>query len=536
MVCFNNDLASRFISPTSMPHHIPTLLQQAIVKHQQGFLRQAEDLYVQVLQIDAQQFDALHMIGLIAKQRGDTQSALNFFAKAIQSNPRDARVHCNLGATFQQIGNSKQALACYDLALAIKADYALAWNNRGNSLRALERFSEALDSFTKALELQINYPEAFLNRGICLQALEQHTQAIHDFDDALKLKHNYIEATFARAFSLQQLRRYDEAYATYTRALDLTLTADGRHSNPEKIAAMYCNRGMVSTKLQRDIAALEDFQHAISLRPHFSKAYLQAAHVYQRLQQKEAAVEYYQAALAAATHNRGEPDDALQQQIAYHLAALGEAPTPTAAPASYVKELFDQYADHFDTHLQEQLAYQVPQLLQAALQDLQIGQNRQLTHAIDLGCGTGLCGNFLAAIATRVTGVDLSEKMLAKARARAVYDDLVCDDILHYLEQQSNTADLMIAADVLVYLGDLECLFALFRDRLQAGSYVAFSVEESNSNEVCLQASQRYAHSAAYLKRLADQYEFNFLHCSRHIGRRDRQQNLTSLIVVLQKN
>lgn len=536
MVCFNNDLASRFISPTSMPHHIPTLLQQAIVKHQQGFLQQAEDLYVQVLQIDAQQFDALHMIGLIAKQRGDTQSALNFFAKAIQSNPRDARVHCNLGATFQQIGNSKQALACYDLALAIKADYALAWNNRGNSLRALERFSEALDSFTKALELQINYPEAFLNRGICLQALEQHTQAIHDFDDALKLKHNYIEATFARAFSLQQLRRYDEAYATYTRALDLTLTADGRHSNPEKIAAMYCNRGMVSTKLQRDIAALEDFQHAISLRPHFSKAYLQAAHVYQRLQQKEAAVEYYQAALAAATHNRGEPDDALQQQIAYHLAALGEAPTPTAAPASYVKELFDQYADHFDTHLQEQLAYQVPQLLQAALQDLQIGQNRQLTHAIDLGCGTGLCGNFLAAIAMRVTGVDLSEKMLAKARARAVYDDLVCDDILHYLAQQSNTADLLIAADVLVYLGDLECLFALFRDRLQAGSYVAFSVEESNSNEVCLQASQRYAHSAAYLKRLADQYEFNFLHCSRHIGRRDGQQNLTSLIVVLQKN
>lgn len=518
-----------------MSHHIPTLLQQAIVKHQQGFLQQAENLYVQVLQIDAQQFDALHMIGLIAKQRGDTQSALNFFAKAIQSNPRDAGVHCNLGATFQQIGNSKQALACYDLALAIKADYALAWNNRGNSLRALERFPEALDSFTKALELQINYPEAFLNRGICLQALEQHTQAIHDFDDALKLNSNCIEAAFARAFSLQQLRRYDEAYATYTRALDLTLTADGRHTNREKIAAMYCNRGMVATRLQRDIAALEDFQHAISLRPHFAKAYVQAAHVYQRLQQKEAAIEHYQAALTA-THKHDEPDDAFQQQIAYHLAALGAAPTPAAAPASYVKELFDQYADHFDTHLQEQLAYQVPQLLQATLQDLKIGQNTALSHAIDLGCGTGLCGDFLAAIATRITGVDLSEKMLAKARARAIYDDLICDDILHYLVQHTNTVDLLIAADVLVYLGDLERLFGLFRDRLQTGGYVAFSVEESDSSEISLQASQRYAHSAAYLKRLADQYRFNFLHCSRHIGRRDGQQNLTSLIVVLQSN
>ncbi|GGX08886.1 tetratricopeptide repeat protein [Undibacterium macrobrachii] len=518
-----------------MSHHIPTLLQQAIIKHQQGFLQQAEDLYVQVLQIDAQQFDALHMIGLIAKQRGDTQTALNFFAKAIQSNPRDAKVHCNLGATFQQIGNSKQALACYDLALSINADYALAWNNRGNSLRSLERYPEALESFTKALELQINYPEAFLNRGICLQALEQHSQAIQDFDDALKLKHNYIEAEFARAFSLQQLRLYDQAYAAYTRALELTLTADGRHTNPEKIAAMYCNRGMVSTKLQRDIAALEDFQHAICLRPQFAKAYLHAAHVYQRLQQKEAALEHYQAALAA-THSQGQPDESLQQQVTYHLAALGAAPTPAAAPASYVKELFDQYADHFDTHLQEQLAYQVPQLLQAALQDLRIGQNRLLSHAIDLGCGTGLCGDFLAAIATRVTGVDLSENMLAKARARAVYDDLVCDDILHYLAQQSNTADLLIAADVLVYLGDLERLFALFHDRLQAGGYVAFSVEESDSAEICLQASQRYAHSAPYLTRLADQYGFNISHCSRHFGRRDGQQNLTSLILVLQKN
>ncbi|MBR7745879.1 tetratricopeptide repeat protein [Undibacterium baiyunense] len=518
-----------------MSHHIPTLLQQAIVKHQQGFLQQAEDLYVQVLQIDAQQFDALHMIGLIAKQRGDTQSALNFFAKAIQSNPRDARVHCNLGATLQQIGNSKQALACYDLALTIKADYVLAWNNRGNSLRALERYPEALESFTKALELQINYPEAFLNRGICLQALEQHSQAIQDFDDALKLKHNYIEAEFARAFSLQQLRLYDEAYAAYTRALELTLTADGRHTNPEKIAAMYCNRGMVSTKLQRDIAALEDIQHAISLRPQFAKAYLHAAHVYLRLQQKEAALEHYQAALAA-THSDSKPDESLQQQIAYHLAALGAAPTPAAAPASYVKELFDQYADHFDTHLQEQLAYQVPQLLQTALQDLKIGQDKPLSHAIDLGCGTGLCGDFLAAIATRVTGVDLSEKMLAKARARAVYDDLVCDEILHYLAQQSNTADLLIAADVFVYLGDLERLFALFRDRLQTGGYVAFSVEESDSAEICLQASQRYAHSAAYLTRLADQYGFHLSHCSRHFGRRDGQQDLTSLILVLQKN
>ncbi|MBC3832358.1 tetratricopeptide repeat protein [Undibacterium amnicola] len=520
-----------------MSSPIQALLQQAVAKHQQGYLQQAEDLYVQVLQIDAQQFDALHLIGLIAKQRGDAQSAMNFFAKAIAVNPRDAKVHCHLGATFQEIGNAQQALACYDLALSLKNDYALAWNNRGNSLRALHRYQEALDSFTKAMEIQLNYPEAFLNRGICLQALEEHEQALADLEDALRLRSDYAEAEFARAFSLQQLRRYDEAYAAYSCALGASTTAKSINAGTENIAAIYCNRGMVSAKLQRYDEALTDFQEALSLRPDFGNAYLQAAYVHQLMQHQEAAIGCFQSAwqLAQGAANNSAQAQAIRQQIEYHLAALGVAPTPLAAPTSYIKDLFDQYADHFDTHLQEHLAYQVPQLLQTALQDLGIKHSKQLTHAIDLGCGTGLCGDFLASIAKRVTGVDLSAKMLAKAQAKAVYDELICDDILHYLEQHSSTVDLVIAADVLVYFGDLERWFSLVKNCLQQDGYFAFSVEESNADEVYLQTSQRYAHSAAYLTRLAHAHGFQIRHCSPHQGRRDAQQAVASLIMVLQR-
>lgn len=520
-----------------MSSHIQTLLQQALAKHQQGSLQQAEDLYVQVLQIDAQQFDALHLIGLIAKQRGDAQSAMNFFAKAIAVNPRDAKVHCNLGATFQEIGNAKQALVCYDLALALKSDYALAWNNRGNSLRALHRYQEALDSFTKAMEIQLNYPEAFLNRGICLQELEEHEQALADFEDALSLRSDYAEAAFARAFSLQQLRLYEQAHTAYSHALNTALAAKTNHSSTEKLAAIFCNRGMVRAKLQHFDEALSDFQQAIALRADFMNAYIQAAHIHQRLQQNAAAIHCYQTALKLAldTGNENIYKKNIEQEIAYHLAALGVAPTPMAAPTSYIKDLFDQYADHFDTHLQEHLAYQVPQLLQTALQDLGIKQSKQLAYATDLGCGTGLCGDFLASIAKRVTGVDLSKKMLAKAQARAVYDELVCDDILLYLEQPPSKVDLVIAADVLVYFGDLERLFSLVKNCLQQHGYFAFSVEESNTDEVCLQSSQRYAHSAAYLDRIANDHGFQLCHRSQHQGRRDAQQAVASLILVLQK-
>lgn len=504
-----------------MSTHILTLLQQAISHHQQGRLQQAENLYVQVLQIDPRQFDALHLIGVIAKQRGDTQSALNFFAKAIAVDAKQAKVHCNLGATFQEIGDSARALACYDLALSLQKDYALAWNNRGNALRELQRYQEALDSFTKALEIQFNYPEAFFNRGICLQDLAEHTQALADFEDAIKLRSAYPAAQFARGFSLQQLGLYDQALEAYTLALQYQSTP-----SVTNVAAIHCNRGMVLAKLQRYPEALSDLHAAQALRPDFTNAYLQAGHVYRSMQEHAAAIHAYQTALSLAQ------DKAQQAQIEYCLASLGAAPTPSAAPATYVKELFDQYAEHFDAHLQT-LSYQVPRLLQDALQALDV---TQVKHALDLGCGTGLCGDYLAAIAQHLTGVDLSENMLSKARARNIYQELICDDILHFLAQTSAHYDLIVAADVLVYFGQLEELFAQLKDKLKPGAHFVFSVEASATDDFVLQASQRYAHSENYIRQLATTHDLQLRHSSRHSGRREAQQDVQSLIVVLQKS
>lgn len=504
-----------------MSSPILTLLQQAISHHQQGRLQQAEDLYVQVLQIDPRQFDALHLIGVIAKQRGDTQSALNFFAKAIAVDAKQAKVHCNLGATFQEIGKAAQALACYDLALSLQHDYALAWNNRGNALRELKRYQEALESFTRAMEIQLNYPEAFVNRGVCLQELAEHAQALTDFEDALKLRVAYPAAHFARGFSLQQLGLYEEALDAYTLALQYQAVP-----SVANVAAIHCNRGMVLAKLQRYSEALVDLQNAQGLWPDFANAYLQTGHVYRHLQEPEAAIQAYQAALPLAQ------DKAQREQIEYCLASLGAVPAPSVAPPMYVKELFDQYAAHFDAHLQT-LAYQVPRLLQDAVQALDV---TEVHRALDLGCGTGLCGDYLASISAHLTGVDLSENMLAKARARKVYKELICDDILHYLALPAAHYDLIVAADVLVYFGQLDDLFGLIKNKLTPGAHFAFSVEESVTGDFRLQASQRYAHSAAYLQQLAEGHGLQLRHSSRHSGRHEAQQEVQSLIVVLQKN
>ena len=506
-----------------MSDSIHTLLEQAISHHQQARLQSAEDCYAKVLQIDPRQFDALHLIGVIAKQRGDHQTAMNFFAKAIAVDPKQAKVHCNLGATLQDLDKSTEALACYDLAISLQKDYAMAWNNRGNCLRQLGRYAEALESFTRAMEVQINYPEAFLNRGVCLQEIDEHEQALIDFEDALRLRAIYPAAQFARGYSLQQLHRYSQALEAYALAND-------PHSSAQQQAAVQCNRGMVLNKLLRFEDALEALQLATDIQPHFGNAHLQSGHAYRALHNKEAAVIAYQ---TAALYMK---DERHQQQLAYLLASLGHGAIPAHAPTPYVKELFDQYADHFETHLQDQLAYQVPQLLQAALQDIlsNSGKTQRLV-SLDLGCGTGLSAEYLQSISSTLIGVDLSEKMLAKARTRDCYSQLVCDDIVHFLDSSQIKFDLMLAADVLVYFGELETLFGRIAQGLKTQGLFAFSVELSNAAEIHLSSSQRYKHSRVYVEKLAAQFHFQLAHCSQHVGRHEARAEVDSLIVVCRK-
>ena len=129
------------------------------------------------------------------------------------------------------------------------------------------------------------------------------------------------------------------------------------------------------------------------------------------------------------------------------LAALTGDSSPTTTPASYVRSLFDSYAGEFDAHLVDTLGYRVPELLLAAV--LALAPQRKL-DILDLGCGTGLCGVHFRPHAQRLTGVDLSQPMLAKAAARGIYDSLVSADAAEFLHADNVPFDLVLAADVFV--------------------------------------------------------------------------------------
>lgn len=464
--------------------NVTPLLQQAVALHQKGRLEDAARLYREVLALAPRQFDALHLLGVIARQQGDAARAMELIEQAIAVKPGQANAYCNLGAALQDLGRSEEALASYDTALRLHPHYAMALANRGNALRRLGRTREAVDSYERALALQPRYPEAACNRAAALLDLGQPEAALAGAEQALAAQPRYAQALCVRANALYLLRRLRDALDGYEHALALD----------EGLAEAHAGRAMTLHRLRRFEEALRGHERALALRPGHAGTREQRAATLAALGRREEAIADYQAAQRLLVAQGGD-----SSRIGFALAALGVGETPERAPQDYVKALFDQYAGHFDQHLTEVLDYRTPQAIDAALQRAGVPGEGEV---LDLGCGTGLCAPFLRPRARTLAGVDLSERMLDKAREGGLYDRLDCADITAWLAGQREAIDLVVAADVFVYFGELAPVFAQVRQALRPGGLFCFSTETA-AQGFALQASNRYAHAPDYLRALA---------------------------------
>lgn len=159
---------------------------------------------------------------------------------------------------------------------------------------------------------------------------------------------------------------------------------------------------------------------------------------------------------------------------AVRLAALGAAPAPAKAPAAYVATLFDQHAEVFDGILVDQLEYGVPMLLRERLQTLGLGPFGRM---LDLGCGTGLAAEALEDMCGEMQGVDLAPGMIEIADEKELYVRLFVGDAELFLREASETWDLIVATDVLPYLGEARPFLAAAAGQLAPGGLFAFSTE-----------------------------------------------------------
>ena len=272
---------------------------------------------------------------------------------------------------------------------------------------------------------------------------------------------------------------------------------------------------------------------ALELAPDWAAGWFRLADYEEKSGRKEAAV--------AALRNtlRLNPQDIFGAGL--KLALLGAAEPPEQPPSVYVERLFDDYAERFDHALVEKLEYTVPEKLAALI--ARSAGGRHFHHVCDLGCGTGLFGERIRDRADFLEGFDLSANMLAKAETKAVYDRLGQADLSLTPESSGffgslaqARSDLVSAADVLMYLGNLESVFIIVDRLLAPGGLFAFSVEDGGAiDSFVLRPSLRYAHSEAYVASVSAANGLPMVAVERTIIRMDAGQPVAGILFLVRK-
>jgi predicted TPR repeat methyltransferase len=239
-------------------------------------------------------------------------------------------------------------------------------------------------------------------------------------------------------------------------------------------------------------AAADLYAQATELAPGFASAWFALGEAREALGDRGGARAAFEKAQAA------DPEDRLG--AALHLARLGAADPATRELHGYVRTLFDQYAPRFDRAL-EDLGYRAPVLLRDAV--IAGANGRRFGRMLDLGCGTGLAGAAFRPHVDWLAGVDLSSKMIEEARGKGVYDALMAGDIAQFLSQQhaaGSSADLIIAADVFAYIGDVGAVCAAVARVLAPSGLFGFTVETHAGEGAIVGAKMRYQHGEAFVR------------------------------------
>ena len=246
------------------------MLMKGYSTHQQGYFKEAQAIYQQILNRQPMHFDALQLAGAIALETKHYEQALSLLSKAIKLQPNHGLIHYNLGIAFQELNQFKSAISSYDEAIRLNPDFASSYSNRGDALQATNQFTAAIVSYDKAIDLNPDYFEAYSNRGNALQSLKQYKEAMASYEKAISLNPHFAEAYSNRGNVLQELSQFEAAVACYDQAIRL---------NPHYFEA-YSNRGNALCKAKFYDVAIASHEQALKLKPHYAEAYCNRGNVY----------------------------------------------------------------------------------------------------------------------------------------------------------------------------------------------------------------------------------------------------------------
>lgn len=398
---------------------------------------------------------------------GDVAQAITHYRALLRAQPDSPMLLANLAALLARAGQADEALALLQRAAAAAPEHANTAYTLAELLGRRGRQAEAFHHFRRAAVLW--------SRQIGPQPRIEHC------DDLVKL-----------ATAQLWTGDLDAAIAALDQAVAL---------RPDHALAL-ARRGLAFARLGRKSLSLDSFRRAAVVEPGLWQVRRAIGELLLDTGRVEAAQGHLQAA------RRRNPGDAVTD---YLLAAATQVSNPDAPPDGMIEALFDEYAGHFEAHLQGVLQYRAPELMMEILQrELRPLQGRW--QVVDLGCGTGLCGPLLRPLAQRLVGVDLSQGMLDRARAKGVYDELWQTDLVEALGRLHGQVDLAASADVMIYVGSLSPVLRQAAAALKPGGWFVFTTEVHEGEGYVLSHTGRYLHARGYVESEARGAGFE-VHC-----------------------
>lgn len=443
---------------------------------------------------------------------GKVRAAQQAYEAFLARFPRHGEALGNFGLLLHGQGRGEEAVALYQQALALAPGLGHLHGCLARALDELGRPTEAILAYEKALAVEPGRPELLLQLGRLFFEQNTYDRALTCFAAVVQAAPDQVDARFNLALCHKALGEADLALAALEQA----------SQRAPRDADIIYNIGVIQRQ-QGDLAAAEDsFLQALDLEPTNGICLTDLAILYHAENRLAEAGVMYERALASGH----QPDSAR------HMLAALRGETTTGAPLAHVRDLFDNYAGSFESSLVKDLHYQVPARLADNLQAT--AGERFFEAGLDLGCGTGLAGQAFRGRVGHLTGVDLSANMLALAAAKGLYDELHCAAISDFLAEAPGGYDLVLATDVLVYLGELSEFFRLLAPALNVGGLLLFSVESCPAG-YCLRRSGRYAHAPDYIARLLADWGLALVHCQATGIRQERGEWIPGELYIVQR-
>lgn len=419
---------------------------------------------------------------------------LNRLKRAIQRDPTNATLHWWLGIELAAVNDFPRALAAFDRAVSLLPRYAEAWVSIGELNAATGNRQRAKQAFRTAIEIDpmtTGAAAGFLATANPFERIAWRiTSAAREGWRWLR-RDQQCPGANAALQAAEDLGRQEHIAA----AMDVLRRALGRCPRNIRLARLLAALLYRHGSMHHGRQLLEKLVH---WWPNDAQAHYSLGACLATTGELAAGVAALERALAL---------DPTNHDIRVALSVAAKRPPP-APMVDSIRKSFDSHAETFDRHLVGHLRYQVPELLREVV----AASGRRWERMLDLGCGTGLCGIGLRPYVNHLSGVDISQGMIEKASERGVYDSLNLIDGVTFLRQATVTYDLIVAADVLIYIGDLTELFQEAKLRLAPDGEFWFSIEECAGTGFEVGLSKRYQHSARYIDNVARLAGFKVSH------------------------